>query len=161
MDAAVVTTPRFASLALAQGGSDAGGPAPYWASYAAAKGGLIAFSHSLRAELRGSGVSASVVCPGFVSGAGMFAERERTQGLRAPAAIGTVRASEVADAVVRAVCEDVAEILISPGPARLMQVFNQLAQDAFVWLLERTGAAKLLRGMALPANGTPAQQRAS
>jgi hypothetical protein len=91
----------------------------------------------------------------------MFAERERTQGLRAPAAIGTVRASEVADAVVRAVCEDVAEILISPGPARLMQVFNQLAQDAFVWLLERTGAAKLLRGMALPANGTPAQQRAS
>jgi hypothetical protein len=25
----------------------------------------------------------------------MFAERERTQGLRAPAAIGTVRASEV------------------------------------------------------------------
>jgi short-subunit dehydrogenase len=40
---------------------------PYCVSYATAKGGLITFTHCIRAELRGSGVSASVISPGFVS----------------------------------------------------------------------------------------------
>jgi short-subunit dehydrogenase len=53
---------------------------PYSATYAATKAGLIEWTSGVREELRGTGVSASVICPGFVSEAGMFA----VYGKRAP-----------------------------------------------------------------------------
>ena len=41
--------------------------------YAATKAGLIAWTGGIREELRNTGVSDSVICPGFVAEAGMFA----------------------------------------------------------------------------------------
>ena len=58
---------------------------PYSATYAATKAGLIAWTSGLRAELEGTGVGASVICPGFVSEVGMFAERTQP----APRILGT------------------------------------------------------------------------
>jgi short-subunit dehydrogenase len=40
---------------------------PYSATYAATKAGLIEWTSGVREELRGTGVSASVICPGFVA----------------------------------------------------------------------------------------------
>lgn len=134
--------------------------APFSVSYSAAKGGLISFSHSLRAELRGTGVTASVVTPGFITGEGMFAAREREHGLRVPAAVGTSTPGQVAHAIVRALRDDRAEILVSPGPVRLLQAFNQLAPDTFIWLVHRLGIADVFRGMAL-SDGSKANGRTS
>lgn len=118
---------------------------PYNSTYAAAKGGLIVFSQSLRAELRGSGVSVSSVSPGFISEAGMFADRARETNRRAPVAVGESTPEQVANAILRAVVEDRAEILVSPGPARLLQAINQLAPDLINYLMERLGVTALFR----------------
>ncbi|HSS24525.1 MAG TPA: SDR family oxidoreductase [Mycobacterium sp.] len=42
------------------------GPLPGQAAYGAAKAFVLAYTHSLRGELRGTGVSATVLCPGPV-----------------------------------------------------------------------------------------------
>jgi 3-oxoacyl-[acyl-carrier protein] reductase len=42
-------------------------PRPGEAAYAAAKAGLVAFTHTLFSEVRGSGIKVAVVCPGYVA----------------------------------------------------------------------------------------------
>jgi short-subunit dehydrogenase len=121
---------------------------PYNVPYSAAKGGLIAFTHSLRAELRETGVSASVVCPGFVSEVGMYANKKRDHGLQEPAMLGTSSPEQVAAAVVRALREDVLEILVNPGPMRLMQAVNQLFPEVGGWVVNRMGVGEMFRKVA-------------
>jgi short-subunit dehydrogenase len=74
--------------------------------YAATKFGLRGFGHALRAELRGTGVSVSLVSPIYVREAGMWAET----GQRSP--VGEVTPAQVAEAVLRAVRH------ASPWPSR-------------------------------------------
>jgi short-subunit dehydrogenase len=112
---------------------------PYNVPYSAAKGGLVLFTQSLRAELRGSGVSASVICPGFISETGMFADKERSHAVQASPLAGTISPQAVARLVVRALRNDAVEILAAPGPMRLSQAFNQLFPAAFAWFVMRTG----------------------
>ncbi len=85
---------------------------PFSATYAATKAGLIEWSHGLREELRGTGVGASVICPGFVSEAGMFAVYKK----KAPKLTGEISPAKVADAVVRAIKKDIGEIIVNAGP---------------------------------------------
>ena len=119
--------------------------APYNVAYAAAKSGLIGFTHGLRAELRGSGVSASVVCPGFVAHDGMFAEHSRSSAVRVSKLVGMARPEQVAKAVVRAITHDKAELLVAPGPLRLFQAFNQLAPDGAARMQDRLGVTAVFR----------------
>jgi len=121
---------------------------PYNVPYSAAKGGLILFTHSLRAELRGSGVSASVIVPGFVSDVGMVADKVRAHGVTVPAIAGSSAPDKVARAVVRAIERDVLEIIVAHGPMRLSQAFNQLYPEAFAWFVQRIGAMDLFKKMA-------------
>lgn len=60
----MVTRGRGAVLNVASVG--AFGPVPYQASYGAAKAFVLSYTEAMREELRGSGVTASVVCPGPV-----------------------------------------------------------------------------------------------
>lgn len=102
----------------------AGGP--FGAVYSATKGGLVHASESLRAELVGTGVSVSTVCPGFVEKVGMYARHEREAGVHASRWIGTTTPEKVADAVVRALRKDAPELIVSPGPFRVMMAAGQL-----------------------------------
>jgi short-subunit dehydrogenase len=122
---------------------------PYGVSYASAKGGLIAFTHSIRAELRGTGVSASVISPGIVTAEGMFAKHERAHGVRVNRLVGTSSAERVARAVLQALHHDPAEIVVDPRPVRLMQVLQQFAPDVVSWLQERSGVNGMLRMLAV------------
>jgi short-subunit dehydrogenase len=122
---------------------------PYAVSYATAKAGLIAFTHSLRAELRGTGVSASVISPGFVTGEGMFAKQERAHGVRVSPLVGTTRPERVAQAVLSALRSDTPEIVVNPGPIRLMQAFNQVAPDTMSRIQDRLGVSGMLRTIAV------------
>lgn len=106
---------------------------PYGASYAAAKGGLVAFGRSIRAEYRARGVSASVIVPGFVSGSGMFARAVAAGETRPAWALGTVSPEAVARAVVRALETDARELLVNRGPVR--GVLG--AAEALPWLGDR------------------------
>ncbi len=84
--------------------------------YNATKFGLRGFAFGLRGDLVGTGVGISVVAPGFVREAGMFAD----SGARAPAVMGTATPAQVADAVVRAIEGDRAEITVAPAKQRAL-----------------------------------------
>ncbi|HET6334958.1 MAG TPA: SDR family NAD(P)-dependent oxidoreductase [Polyangiales bacterium] len=128
---------------------------PFNVPYSTAKGGLILFTHSLRAELRGTGVSTSVVVPGFVSETGMFAAKTQEHGLTAPAIVGTSTPEKVARAVVRVIKSDVLETIVAPGPMRLSQAFNQVFPEAFAWFVTRIGAMEPFKKMASMKSSTP------
>jgi short-subunit dehydrogenase len=108
--------------------------APYMVSYASAKAGLVNFSLSLRDELRDRGIGVSVICPGFISEEGMFAQRAETTGARVSPLLGTSRPEQVAAAVVSALRENRAEVIVNPGPVRLMQILNQFSPDAMAFV---------------------------
>jgi short-subunit dehydrogenase len=117
---------------------------PYSATYAATKAGLIAWTSALRAELQGTGVGASVICPGFVSEVGMFAVRSQ----KASRVLGTSTPEAVAGAVLRAIQRDVGEIIVNPGPVRLGLAFEQLSPGLARWLLEKAGVYDYYRRQA-------------
>jgi short-subunit dehydrogenase len=81
---------------------------PYDSAYSASKGGLLLWSDALRQELVGTGVSVSVICPGYVSEAGMLVDTQ----VPAPAMAGKVPPEAVAAAVVQAIQQDRAETLV-------------------------------------------------
>jgi short-subunit dehydrogenase len=121
---------------------------PFNVTYSTAKGGLILFTHSLRAELRETGVSCSVVVPGFISETGMFADKTREHGVASPAIVGTSTPAAVARAVIRAIKSDVLETIVAPGPMRLSQAFNQLFPEAFAWFVQKIGAMEPFKKVA-------------
>ncbi len=82
--------------------------------YNATKFGLRGFAFGLSGDLVGTGVGISVVAPGFVRDAGMFAD----SGAKAPAVLGTAAPSDVADAVIRAISVDKLEIMVAPVKGR-------------------------------------------
>ena len=115
--------------------------------YSATKFGLRGFSLGLRADLRPTGVSASVVMPGFIRDAGMFAE----SGAKPPAGVGTSSPEEVAEGVAEAVERDRAEVEIAPR--RLRFLANVAARRPEL-------AAKLAGGAASKAGDELAQGQA-
>jgi short-subunit dehydrogenase len=112
---------------------------PFAEPYAATKAGLIAFTESLRAEYQHTGVSASVICPGFVT-AGIYQRIVDETGLCAPRLLGTSSAHLVAQAVVKAVKEDIPEIIINPGPTRLLTTLAELSPSLAERIMKRIGA---------------------
>ncbi|HEY3082299.1 MAG TPA: SDR family NAD(P)-dependent oxidoreductase [Chloroflexota bacterium] len=82
--------------------------------YNATKFAIRGFGHALRAELRGTGVGVSLVSPTFVSGAGMWAET----GLRA--SVRETTPELVAEACLRAIRDDRAELAVAPPEQRLV-----------------------------------------
>ena len=84
--------------------------------YNATKFGLRGFAHGFRQDLHGTGVGVSIVQPGFVSDAGMFAET----GAKAPGGLGTVTPGKVAAGVLRAVERDLCEVNVAPVEMKLL-----------------------------------------
>src|SRR5207237_9086679 len=93
---------------------------PYTEAYAAAKDGLIGFTRVLRNDYRGRGVSASVLILGPIRGAGQGQRTADQLGLTLPP-FATASADAVARAVVDAIRHDRAEVVVMPGPGRLMK----------------------------------------
>ena len=101
--------------------------------YSATKFGLRGFALALRAELAPSGIGVSLVAPGFVSDAGMFADTM----ISLPRGLTTRTSGQVADAVVRAVVENRGEINVAALTMRLGADLANLAPG----LAERAGRA--------------------
>jgi len=115
--------------------------------YVATKAGLIAFTESLRAEYIGTGIGFSVICPGFVK-AGIYQRVVEETGLRAPSLLGTSAPEAVARAVVRAIKRDIPEIIINPGPIRLLTTLAELSPKLGEWFIRHLGAADWFRDVA-------------
>ncbi|MFN8160202.1 MAG: SDR family NAD(P)-dependent oxidoreductase [Solirubrobacterales bacterium] len=91
-------------------------PSPRTSVYNATKFGLRGFALGLRADLSGTGVGSSIVSPGFVREAGMFAD----SGAKAPPGLGTASPDQVGDAVVRAIENDRVEVAVAPPAQRAL-----------------------------------------
>ena len=88
---------------------------PLSSVYSATKFGLRGFALGLRQDLRRHGVGVSVVMPGFVSQAGLFADT----GAKLPVGVGTRSPADVAAAVIRAVERNRAEVDVAPLGVRV------------------------------------------
>jgi short-subunit dehydrogenase len=89
-------------------------PSPFASVYGATKAGLRGFGLALREELRGTGIGVSIVYPGPISNAGMFAET----GVTLPARVGMSTPEDVARAVVRSIESNRAEVMVAPLPMK-------------------------------------------
>lgn len=84
--------------------------------YNATKFGLRGFALALRCDLGPKGVGVSLVSPGFIRDAGMFADA----GAKSPLVLGTGTAAQVGDAVIRAIERDKIEVVVAPLRARAL-----------------------------------------
>jgi short-subunit dehydrogenase len=116
---------------------------PFNSVYSSTKHGLVGFSWSLREELRSHGVGVSVVCPVFVTSEGMF--HRWSQGEKPPSAAPAVTPEAVADAVMKAIEDNKAEVLVTKGLGRIVDFVYAASPDVALGLSRRLGVFKFLR----------------
>lgn len=111
-------------------------PSPRTAVYNATKFGLRGFALGLSCDLAGTKVGASIVSPGFIRDAGMFADT----GLKAPMGIGTATPERVARAVIKSIERDKLEITVAPRRQRVASHFALMSPGSAVRAAQgRTG----------------------
>lgn len=119
------------------------GPA-YQETYAATKAGLVAFTASLRNTYRGTGVSASVVTPGFVE-AGIYTYLRQRAGRSAPVLLGASPPQKVVRAVFQAIERDSPEIIVNPIPVRPLLALAALCPSLGEWVINQIGTNEFFR----------------
>lgn len=107
--------------------------------YAATKFGLRGFGQSLRADLAAEGVGVSVIFPGFIRDAGMYADT----GLDAPPGLGSSTPAEVAEAVTKAIRRNLGEVDVAPLVTRLLTRFAANAPELARRLGRLVGADRI------------------
>jgi short-subunit dehydrogenase len=104
--------------------------------YAATKFGLRGFAFCLRDDLRGTGVGVSVVSPGAIREAGMFAD----SGAKPPPGLGTGSPTQVAKAVVSAIKRNRGEVTVAPLRQRALSRIAVNAPELSGRIAGRTAA---------------------
>jgi NAD(P)-dependent dehydrogenase (short-subunit alcohol dehydrogenase family)/pimeloyl-ACP methyl ester carboxylesterase len=110
-------------------------PSRVMSAYATSKAGVLMLSECLRAELAGSGIGVSAVCPGFVNtnitktarfaGADESEQKRRQESASRMYGLRNYPPEKVADAVLRAVVRNTAVVPVTPEArgARLVSRF--------------------------------------
>ena len=129
---------------------------PYSSVYSATKFGLRGFAQGLRAEVADKNIGVSVVFPGFVRDAGMFAD----SGTVLPKGLGTSSPEDVAGAVVDAITKNRGEVDVAPVLIRASAKFAGLAPELGATLTRLFGGHKVGADVATgqakgPRGGTP------
>jgi len=112
--------------------------------YSATKFGLRGFGQGLREDARPHGVGVSVVFPGFVSDAGMFADTQ----VKLPRGVGTSTPEEVADAIALAIERNRGEVDVAPLSMRLGAAFAGFAPEVSAKVARRAGSGQIATKMA-------------
>jgi short-subunit dehydrogenase len=110
-------------------------PTPDTRMYNATKFGLRGFALSLREDLLGTGVGVSIVEPGFIRDAGMFA----ASGTQLPTGVRTKSPQDVAEGVLRAIAGDLAEVFVAPIELRLAATLATVAPSISSRIQQRVG----------------------
>jgi short-subunit dehydrogenase len=116
---------------------------PFAEAYAAAKDGVIGFTRVLRSDYRARGVSASVLILGAIRGAGQG--QRALDDMHQPASSFMAPVQMVTKALLRALDRDRAEIVVMPGPGRLMRALMDFFPGMGPWMNKQMGVAKTLR----------------
>ncbi|MGH2749974.1 MAG: SDR family NAD(P)-dependent oxidoreductase [Actinomycetota bacterium] len=111
---------------------------PYNTVYSSSKHALVGFSRSLREEMAEYNIGVSVVCPGYVSEAGMF--QSSKDGAEPPGITGSVSPDRVAVRTIKAIRKNCSEIIVAPGIIRFVDVMHSLVPGVTTKIARRTGA---------------------
>ncbi len=109
---------------------------PYNTVYSSSKHAVVGFTWSLREELRPYGVGVSAVCPTFVSEAGMYTEWSSEDP---PSIVSLVSPDDVAAATIRAIEKNRAEILVTKGLSRVVDVVHAISPELTTATARRSG----------------------
>jgi short-subunit dehydrogenase len=112
--------------------------------YNATKFGIRGFSFGLREDLHPHGVGVSIVSPGFVRDAGMFAD----SGSKPPPGLGTTTPEKVANAVTRAIRTNRTEIAVAPRRQRFLTEVGYRYPEFAARIQRRGGASKIAERLA-------------
>jgi short-subunit dehydrogenase len=112
--------------------------------YSATKFGLRGFALGVREDLRPHGVGVSVVLPGFISDAGMFADSSVTL----PRGVGTRTPQQVAAGVIRAIERNRAEVEVAPVGLRVGVAVGSVAPGLAAGVSRLAGSDKLAAAIA-------------
>jgi short-subunit dehydrogenase len=125
---------------------------PQTSIYNATKFGLRGFALGLRMDLGPQGIGVSLVSPGFIRGAGMFAD----SGAKPPPGMGTGRPEQVGEGVVKAVERDKVEVVVAPLQLRAMSHFALAAPSISVRAQSGSAGQKAAKAV---ADGHPPDKR--
>lgn len=112
---------------------------PYNNIYSASKAGVIMWTDGLRQDLHGTKVNVSVICPGFVSEAGMYHDA----GVKPPFLLGSSKAEKVAKAVLKAIRKNKAQIIVNQGPMKPLLALDQISPRFGDWVVRLFGVPKI------------------
>lgn len=112
--------------------------------YNATKFGLRGFAFGLREDLHPHGIGVSIVSPGFVREAGMFADA----GSRPPPGLGTTTPEKVAEGVARAIRRNRSEIAVAPRRQRALVEFGYRHPEFAARVQRRGGADRIAEDLA-------------
>jgi short-subunit dehydrogenase len=109
------------------------------AIYSATKYGLRGFASALHQDLHGTGVGVSVVFPGFIREAGLFAD----SGAKLPPWVGTKSPVDVANAVVRAIERERLEVDVAPLGLRAGALFGGTFPSLGAFVTRKMGGHRI------------------
>jgi short-subunit dehydrogenase len=112
--------------------------------YSATKFGLRGFAAGLREDVEPKGIGVTVVFPGFVSDAGLYAD----SGVKLPPWVGTRTPGQVAAAVVRGIERERAEVDVAPLGLRLGTRIAGLAPVTAARVQRRLGSERIADALA-------------
>ena len=112
--------------------------------YNATKFGLRGFALGFRQDLAGRGVGVSIVEPGFVRDAGMFAN----SNAKLPPGGRTVTPADVAQGVVKAIRRDRAEVVVAPVEMRTGAMLISSLPELAAAVQKAAGGAKVSASLA-------------
>lgn len=119
----------------------------YNALYASSKAGLLGLGRSLRAELAGTPVGCSVICPGFIAREGMY-PRMQAVGVDAPWALRAVEPEHVAETVLDAIRNDRPDVLVTAWPMRPLLAVQEIAPRLAESIITAAGAGRFFSRLA-------------
>ena len=117
---------------------------PHSSVYCATKFGLRGFGFALHEELRPAGIGVTTIFPGFIREAGMFVD----SGAKLMPGMGTSSPREVAEAVIKGVLKNKAEIDVAPIAMRSGTRLYTLAPTAGAALSRALGGWKIASSVA-------------
>jgi short-subunit dehydrogenase len=117
---------------------------PLTSVYNATKFGLRGFALGLRADLDPRGIGVSIVSPGTIREAGMYAD----SGADPIPGLGTSSPQEVGDAVVRAIEKNKVEITVAPIQQRVLAHFALATPGISVKIASGEAGQKTAAGVA-------------
>ncbi|HMI80364.1 MAG TPA: SDR family NAD(P)-dependent oxidoreductase [Solirubrobacterales bacterium] len=120
--------------------------------YNATKFGLRGFALALRADLGPKGIGVSLVSPGFIREAGMFADA----GAKPPPGMGTSTPEAVGAATVKAIERNKVEVTVAPFPQRAGAHLALMSPSLGVKAQSGSAGQKAAKAV---ADGHPADKR--